>query len=148
MFRLFHLFRSVLCFLLLKAIHFSSYNLNPSNLDFYLQSQLVSQWLPALELSIYLFNINRYSSLGGWWSYLYLNLCHEPSSVLYMLGTKVIIIEIAENELQKNWNSTSLNSETLTWFSFERLSKVYCARLGPMFPRHPGPLLSVSQILT
>ena len=78
----------------------------------------------------------------------YLNLCHEPSSVLHMLGTKVIIIEIIENELQKNLNFTSLNSETLTWFNFERLSKVYSERLGPMFPRHPGPLLSVSQILT
>ena len=148
MFKSFHLFWSVLCFLLLKAIHFSSCNLNPSNLEFYLQSQFVSHRLPALELSICLFNINRYSSLGGWWSYSYLNLHHEASSVLHMLGTKVIIIEIVENELQKNLNSTSLNSETWTWFSFERLSKVYCARLGPMFPRHPGPLLSVSQILT
>ena len=63
-----------------------------------------------------------------------------------MLGTKVIIIEIAENELQKVLNSTSLNSETLTWFSFERLSKVYCERLGPMFPRHPGPLISQSNL--
>ena len=69
-----------------------------------------------------------------------MNLHHEPSSVLQMLGTKVIVIEIVENELQKNLNSTSLNSETLTWFSFERLSKVYGERLGLVFPRHPGPL--------
>lgn len=30
-------------------------------------------------------------------SYSYLDLCHEPSSVLHMLGTKVVIVEIVEN---------------------------------------------------
>lgn len=52
-------------------------------------------------------------------SYSYLDLCHEPSSVLHMLGTKVVIVEIVENVqanltwLQKNSNSTSLNSKSV-----------------------------------